>query len=226
MLNPNLDIELLAASYQKKGYVRIENILDVDYIAHLFDELKLTQWELCYLSETGPVSLKQSELMQLTPQKSSELNNKILMKARTGFSYYYYRSDLFSSNNEIISQFRRNLCDKKFIDLSKKITGDDDIKTVNGQLACYKPACFLKKHTDKTDKENRSAAYVFNFTPVWDVDWGGCLHMLDNDHKIIDVFPPLYNSLVIFKVPTWHSVSQVSNYAQGERYTATGWLLK
>lgn len=77
-----------------------------------------------------------------------------------------------------------------------------------------------------TNKEKRVAAYVFNFTSLWDVDWGGFLHILDEQHKVIDTLEPLFNSLTVFKVPTWHCVSQVSNYAQGERFTATGRMLK
>jgi Rps23 Pro-64 3,4-dihydroxylase Tpa1-like proline 4-hydroxylase len=35
---------------------------------------------------------------------------------------------------------------------------------------------------------------------------------------------PAYNSLVLFKVPVWHSVTFVTPFAGEVRYSITGWL--
>ena len=84
----------------------------------------------------------------------------------------------------------------------------------------------MRKHTDQTDKENRVAAYVINFTPQWNNDWGGLLHILDDQQNILDILEPQFNSITFFKVPKLHYVSQIANYARGHRYTVTGWMLK
>lgn len=227
MLSNDLDRQKIRNEYQKKHYVRIENFLDTEYVKKIsqsiFNEMK---WDLCYLSESGPISIKEQDLKKYTQQQSSELNNKIMVRAQQGFSYFYYRSDLVNATNKILKEFYNDLCGDEFLGFCRDLTREDTIERVNGQLACFTPGCFLRKHTDETDKENRVAAYVINFTPAWNSDWGGNLHILDNNDSIIDVLEPLFNSVTIFRVPALHYVSQVANYATGRRFTATGWMLK
>jgi len=226
MLSKDLLIDEIKADFQKNRYVRIENFLDKEYVKKIsqsiFNEIS---WDLCYLSNNGPVSIKESELKKFTPQQSADLNQEIMARALQGFSYFYYRSDLVNSVNKVLKEFYKDLCGDEFLGFCRDITGESTIEKVNGQLACFSPGCFLRKHTDKTDKENRAAAYVFNFTPTWNNDWGGHLHILDDQQRIIDTLEPLFNSITIFKVPALHYVSQVANYAKGRRFTATGWML-
>lgn len=226
MLNSQLDLKKVKEEFDKNNYIRIENFLDEDYVKKvsqaIFNDIS---WDLCYLSENGPVSIKESELKKFTPQKSAELNQKIMTRAQQGFSYFYYRSDLVNNDNKTLGSFYNDLCGEEFLDFCRDLTGETAIDRVNGQLTCYGPGCFLRKHTDKTDKENRIAAYVINFTPRWNNDWGGNLHILDEQHNILDTLDPIFNSISIFRVPTLHYVSQVANYARGRRFTATGWML-
>jgi len=226
MLNPGLNPENYQNIFREKGYVKIDNVLEPAYAENIESALKTgVTWELCYLSESGPVSIPQAEYRTYNPTQSAELNSAILKKARGGFAYFYYRSDLVRSHNEALSTFYRELSGDQCLELFRRITGETGIRTVNGQVACFTPACFLKRHQDTTDKEKRFAAYVFNFTRGWDPDWGGHLHILDDEFRNVDVFEPSFNSLIIFRVPRIHFVSQVSNYARGARYTATGWML-
>ena len=226
MLNTKLDVDTLKDLYHKQNYVRIENILADEYVKNIAKSiLNEIKWDLCYLSENGPVSLSEAELSKFGPQQSAQLNQKIMSMALKGFSYYYYRSDLMETKNTVLNSFFQDLNGDGFLDFCREITGESSVDTLNGQFACFSPGCFLRKHTDKTDKEKRAAAYVFNFTPVWNNDWGGLLHMLNDEQEIIDTIEPFFNSLTLFKVPALHYVSQVANYAKGKRYTATGWLL-
>ncbi|MFK5950016.1 MAG: 2OG-Fe(II) oxygenase family protein [Methylococcales bacterium] len=226
MINENIDLDLIKKDYTKNGYVRIEKFFNEEYVKKIansiFNEIS---WDLCYLSDSGPISIKEAELKTYTAQQSSELNQKIMSRAQQGFSYYYYRSDLVNSVNKVLKIFYKDLSGDEFIDFCRELTGENSIDNVNGQLACYSPGCFLRKHTDETNKENRVAAYVINFTPQWNNDWGGNLHILDKQHQIVKTLDPLFNSISIFKVPTLHYVSQVANYARGKRFTATGWML-
>ena len=226
MLNTAIDLTDYRKTFQDKGYVRIDNILEPAYAGNLEDALRNeVEWKLCYLAESGPVSIPQSEYQSFDQAQAVTLNNAILRKAQTGFAYFYYRSDLVNSSNATLATFYRELCSDEWLDTFRYVTSAPGIRTVNGQVARFTPACFLKRHQDITDKEQRIAAYVFGFTRDWDPDWGGHLHVLDNNLKNLDVFEPSFNTLTIFKVPRIHFVSQVSNYARGARYTATGWML-
>jgi len=218
MLNKNLDINKIKESFHQKRFIKIENFLDEAYAKKIslsiFNEIS---WDLCYLSDDGPVSIIESELQNYSAQQTAELNHKIMVQAQQGFSYFYYRSDLVNTENRVLKDFYSDLCGDEFIGFCRNLTGENSIDKVNGQLACFSPGCFLRKHTDKTDKENRVAAYVINFTPLWNDDWGGNLHILNGKHEILDILTPSFNSATIFEVPALHYVSQVANYAKGRR---------
>jgi Rps23 Pro-64 3,4-dihydroxylase Tpa1-like proline 4-hydroxylase len=63
-----------------------------------------------------------------------------------------------------------------------------------------------------------------NLTKDWRADWGGLLHFVNDNNVIEEVQVPSFNTLALFKVPTRHFVSYVSDYATAKRYAVTGWL--
>ncbi|MEZ5543247.1 MAG: 2OG-Fe(II) oxygenase family protein [Pseudomonadota bacterium] len=226
IFNPDIDLTAHRKTFADKGYVRIENVLLPEQAERIETALASgVPWELCYLTESGPVSIPQSEYRAFGPAQAADLNQAILKQAKQGFAYFYYRSDLVRSENETLRAFYSELSGERCLGMFRYLTGEPGIRTVNGQVACFTAACFLKRHQDVTDKEKRIAAYVFSFTRNWDPDWGGHLHVLDSQLRNTDVFEPSFNSLTIFRVPRIHFVSQVCNYAMGARYTATGWML-
>jgi Rps23 Pro-64 3,4-dihydroxylase Tpa1-like proline 4-hydroxylase len=226
MFNETLDLTSYRKMFKEKGYVRIENILEPAYAENIAATLKNdVKWDLCYLTGSNMTSVPQTEYSAYTQAQSAELNRAVLKKAQNEFSYFYYRSDLVRSQNEVLSAFYRGLITDESLGMFRYLTDEPLIRTVDGQLACFTPACFLKIHEDKAPKAHRFAAYVFSFTQGWVPDWGGHLHILDQQGRNIDVFEPSFNTLTLFKVPTVHFVSQVSNYALGARLTATGWML-
>jgi Rps23 Pro-64 3,4-dihydroxylase Tpa1-like proline 4-hydroxylase len=184
-------------------------------------------WRLCYLSDTGPVCITQQEFRTYTQQQQFDLNRHILAKATSGFSYYYYRSVMGPHNapNAELREFFNYVCGETFLSFIKSVTGHLNIITATGQATCYRPSCFLRRHNDFSDKENRAAAYVFGFTPDWQADWGGLLHIQDDNDAIVASHIPAFNTLTLFRVPRQHFVSQVASFAKGVRYTTTGWFL-
>lgn len=226
MLSKDLNWDAIRKDFAQRGYTRIENALEPSCATRVAEAIiRETEWELCYLSGDGPVFITHAELQDYTPERSARLNNDIFTRARSDFSYFYYRSALAGNNNPRLIEFHDFLRGGNFLGFARYLTDDLTIHTINGQLTCYRPACFLRRHNDTTTKEHRIAAYVFGFTPQWEADWGGLLHIQDEKFNIIDTHKPAFNTLTIFRVPTWHFVSQVANYAQGARYTVTGWIL-
>ena len=65
---------------------------------------------------------------------------------------------------------------------------------------------------------------MFNFTKLWERDWGGYLQFFNAAHDIEQAFRPIFNALNLFAVPQDHSVGLVSPFAYGKRYSITGWL--
>jgi SM-20-related protein len=42
---------------------------------------------------------------------------------------------------------------------------------------------------------------------------------------VLETITPEFNSMVLFRPPRWHFVSQVASFAARPRYTLTGWML-
>ena len=61
-------------------------------------------------------------------------------------------------------------------------------------------------------------------TPEWRPDWGGALQFYNESRdKIVDEYLPTFNALNLFRVPMWHSVTQVTPFGD-MRYAISGWL--
>jgi SM-20-related protein len=65
---------------------------------------------------------------------------------------------------------------------------------------------------------------VLNLTPGWRAEWGGLLLFHDADGHVAEAYAPKFNTLNIFRVPQWHSVSQVASYVDQDRLAITGWI--
>ena len=94
----------------------------------------------------------------------------------------------------------------------------------DAQATLYQSGHFLKSHSDKDSTGARAAAYVLNFTRLWERDWGGYLQFFNDEHDIELALRPIFNAMNIFLVPTDHSVGIVSPFAYGDRLSVTGWL--
>jgi SM-20-related protein len=110
------------------------------------------------------------------------------------------------------------------VDFLRVVTGKKGIDFADAQATAYGPGHFLTAHDDEVAGKQRHAAYVFNLTPVWRVDWGGLLLFHGADGHVSRGFTPSFNALNIFAVPQPHSVSMVAPFAANRRYSVTGWL--
>ena len=80
----------------------------------------------------------------------------------------------------------------------------------------------MKAHSDMGREQGREVAFVMNFTPRWDPDWGGLLQFWDDDRNVEEAISPHYNSLSIFRIPVPHSVSVVAPYVNVGRFAISG----
>ena len=124
----------------------------------------------------------------------------------------------------LLNEFARFLSSKPVVDFFRQITGAGDIGFADAQGTAYGPGHFLTAHDDDVDGKRRRAAYVFNLTPEWRVDWGGLLLFHAADGHVEEGYTPRFNALNIFAVPAVHSVSCVAPFAAHRRYSVTGWL--
>lgn len=110
-----------------------------------------------------------------------------------------------------------------FLDLARRLTGDDRIAYVDAQATRYLPGHFLNGHDDRQEEAGRLYAYVLNVSPAWRAEWGGLLMFLGDDGGVIETFLPETGTLTVFRVPQAHMVSMIAPFAGAPRYSITGW---
>jgi Rps23 Pro-64 3,4-dihydroxylase Tpa1-like proline 4-hydroxylase len=230
-LDPRIDPLLLSPVFRRGRRLHIPGILRPDgadaLYRHLVTEL---QWSLV-LHDRNAVREATPELRgKLGPQMEAEAAATAYRGAREGFDFLYECRVVSNSAQEraldssLLARFVDFLNSAAFIAFARKLTGMNDIEWADAQATRYRSGHFLTTHDDQTDLKQRRAAYVFNLTPAWKVDFGGLLQFIDDDGHVAEAYVPRFNALNVFAVPQLHGVSVVAPFAVGSRYSVTGWL--
>ena len=96
---------------------------------------------------------------------------------------------------------------------------------INGSfISSYERGCFLAPHSDEFPPPAPCMAFVLGLTEKWSPHWGGLTHIAGKDPLASTAILPKYNSLVLFKIPTWHMVTEVAQCAPHNRVVYSGWI--
>jgi len=233
MFRPRVDYAPYRERLLAQQRVQIPDILDDAYATQFHDALaQESEWELAYQIDDEPKVIAHAEYAAMNPPQRADF---VANCARAAAGRYAYAFENYSMVNRYNDEARsehllRQLVDvfhyEPIIEFIRALTGDAAIKHVRVQATRYLPGHFLRRHDDTGyDAQKRRFAFVFNLGRGWQADWGGLLHFLDEDDRVVDTFVPRYNSLSLFKVPQYHCVSQVAAWAQAPRYALTGWFI-
>lgn len=229
-LNPKIDIEAEAALYAVKKRHQVRDFLTLDSARIIHERLASLDWWLTYNEGSKVHQLHPIHLRQMQQSEAAEIQQRVFRNAQTQYQFLYNYYPLLAANFSpaidpmpLFPVFEF-LNSPAFLDFARELTGLDDIRWADGQATLFRATHFLKYHTDRQDTEQRRAAYVLNLTAQWDTDWGGLLQFWDEDGNIEYALKPTFNALNVFTVPQPHSVSSVTSYAPGLRFSITGWL--
>ncbi len=231
MLNPELDIERLAAEFRIDQRLRIENVLK-DEVAERIYELLLSkvEYELAYVANNQNLSMSMEQLGSITAGQRRDLFSALYSEASRGVGFLYNRFDLNRARNyaveevRFLHEFYAWLNSPEPIEVIKTITGVEDITIADAQATSYRPGHFLTRHKDDLSSQDRRLAYVFGFSKSWHPDWGGLLQFFENDGTPRDAWMPQFNALSLFDVGHVHSVTHIAPYAAAPRLSITGWF--
>jgi Rps23 Pro-64 3,4-dihydroxylase Tpa1-like proline 4-hydroxylase len=123
-----------------------------------------------------------------------------------------------------LGRFAAFMSSAPVLELFRRVTGKDDIAFADARATAYGPDHFLTMHHDEAEGSRRRAAYVFGLTEAWRPEWGGLLLFHDEGDDVVQGLMPRMNALTLFDVPQDHSVSLVSRFVPGPRYSVTGWM--
>lgn len=107
----------------------------------------------------------------------------------------------------------------------REITGMDITTAHDIFISKYSYGNFLSVHSDKN---NGRIAFILNLSKEWKPEYGGLLHILDNNREnVIKTIVPHFNTLTLFYIPPDvgipHFVSHI-NIKNKNRYAITGWF--
>jgi len=221
----------LAKQFQEKGFVRVSNALSKSTLKAIHDFIfNQEQWNLAFNLQGKHQDLNNLEVEGWPDNKKQELKQIVFQQASDGFQYLYeaipiydiFHNDLLPGHffNDIV----RFLNTRATLDFFREILNAPDITFMDAQITRFSAGHFLNTHNDDVNDKNRIAALVFNLTEHWRADWGGALHLLDEQQQIKQSFLPSFNEINIFKVPLDHYVGYVSPFATGKRLSITCWL--
>ena len=231
IINPKLDLAPYREEFESCGRVRISDIFRTDFAEEIYAALQQAPWGALFRVKGKTVSVAREGLAAYTPRDLMNLRKVIFAETAKGFQFSYHSLALKHAkgaawdNKQVVPALRACLESEEFLEIARNVSGFEAIRSITAQATCYVPESFLSAHDDVSDNvENRLVAYVLGITKDWKFDWGGFLQFLDPESgKVIDSFPPTFNSLMLFRVPQWHSVSFVAPFALKPRISVTGW---
>ena len=228
-LNPALDRKTIAEVFRNNGRVHIGNVLTPESAARIHRCLtRETDYELSLTTPDGIQSLRRQDN---SPAQIAAAGRMAQEAARTGFAFQYdkhlisERGEAYADPVHYLAKVTAFLNGAPFLDFCRAVSGLSAIARADAQATCYRSGHFLTRHDDAVDGLGRLAAYVLNFTPGWNPDWGGILLFPDAHGHVEEGYVPAFNALNLLKVPQAHAVSLVPPFAGAARYSITGWLL-
>ncbi len=232
-LNPNLDIDALAARYTQTRFIQVHNIFTPETAEAISQTLR-TQipWRLIYVDpDKGVIELTQEEAKALGPGEMRSRMAAIMARATRNYGYCYNGFHLTNARRAgtdaqlAIRKVTEFLNGPEFLQLGARIIGVPGITQLEAQATLFTPGSFLTRHIDDGSNKERRAAYTLSFCPNWQTDWGGLLQLINQQTTdVLSAWIPRFNTLSIFDGTQVHAVSPVSAFAGDGRYSIVGWL--
>ena len=231
LMNPSLDAKALAGRFKADGKLHIPDFLEAGCAKSFFQSLRgRDDWALIVNQDDNSFDLDRKAQAALSDEQRQALDQAVYAGARYGFQYRYEAIRVPDAEkdrrklDDPLARFASFLSSAPVVGFLRAVTSKKGIDFADAQATAYGPGHFLTAHDDEVAGKQRHAAYVFNLTPTWRVDWGGLLLFHGADGHVTRGFTPSFNALNIFAVPQPHSVSMVAPFAANRRYSVTGWL--
>ena len=229
--HPDLDVELLSTAWEPGGRIHIPNILAEDSADRIEAALAAERdWIRSVTMRSGSFHVPLRD-----DQPQSETHRKWLADASVDggdseMQYLYDSRPLGAGaapnapRGDLLDAFEAWLNEDAQLAVLRTLTGAEDPRSVFCQASRFLPGHVLTEHSDR-GREKRLFAHVFNFTRMWNPDWGGLLVFHDEAGHVARGFTPGFNSLNLFRTPQSHSVTQIATFAQQPRLAISGWLM-
>jgi len=231
LINNEINPENLKEEFITKGSIILRNFLDDNYAETLYNFFNSGMPNNWWYAVSSPGSdgyikyIRDFEENQDEIRREKESSDNLFKS--NNFTYHFYRTsgDHVQGCYCTECNFRDWLKSDEIINFLSKISGIEikNFSTMFGSK--YSQGCFLSPHHDDTLGQ---IGFVLQLTKDWKPQWGGILHFLDDDQKIIlESEVPTFNTLTLFHIPEgkgkWHYVSHVNPGVTSNRIAYSGW---
>jgi SM-20-related protein len=229
-----VDGKKLAPVFRAHGRLHIPDVLQPASAERLVRAMAGDiRWSNTVMMQGRGYDAPLDELAKAPAEKRREVAAYLAETARDGFQYDF---DNWRISDELEAGRRHGgvlaplealwdfMNGEAFLGFVRDLTGDSRCAYCDAQATRYGAGHFLNAHDDGIAGKHRLYAYVLNLTLSWKVDWGGLLLFHDADGHVAEGYAPKFNALNIFRVPAWHSVSQVASFVSAHRLAVTGWI--
>jgi Rps23 Pro-64 3,4-dihydroxylase Tpa1-like proline 4-hydroxylase len=231
-LNPALDFQPFARRYAERGIVQIPDVFEPRTASAIHDLLqRAIPWRILYTDQNDrPVHHTPEEVRAMGPEKWKATLADVNLRARQNRGYFYKTYPMIEAYlkgwdpGHPIHQLTELINGADYLDLGRRVTGVAGITKADAHATFYGPGDYLTRHLDHGEDHERRAAYVLGFSQGWQPDWGGLLLFLNERQDVSEGYLPRFNVLTIFDIKYLHTVTQVSSFAGGGRYSITGWF--
>lgn len=231
-LNPELDLARFARAYAERGFVQIPDVLEERTASALADLLQRgLPWRVLFTdSADKPVHFSRQELQALGQDRWKATVADVMARARQNRGFFYKTYPMIEAylkgwdKGHPIHQWTEFINGPEYLGLGRAVTGISAVTKADAHATFYGPGDFLTRHLDYGDDLERRAAYVLGLTRGWQPDWGGLLLFLNEKQDVTEGYLPRFNVLTIFDIKYLHTVTQVSSFAGGGRFSVTGWF--
>jgi Rps23 Pro-64 3,4-dihydroxylase Tpa1-like proline 4-hydroxylase len=229
-LNAQLDADMIRKEYLTEGHVRIENVLSIGAREIFLSFCQNQQWIQLVNAPGGVIEMPYDDWCRMQHSADRQaIEAAMYDRAIDGFQYCYAalrvpaeaeRDDA----SDVMVAIARFMESPDVVSFLERVTGATAPVFGDGQATAYGHGDFLTGHDDDLAGRNRTAACVFGFTPQWRPEWGGLLLFHEMGQANIHGLAPQFNTLDLFAVPRYHSVTQVTRAAPRRRFAVTGWI--
>ena len=227
-LNPELHIADLGARFRRDGRVRVCRVF-ARGAPELYRYLDGNEdWIQLVNHEAGAHELPWNDWRIPGGLCRSALETDIFARAIDGFQYSYAALRIPTAGehdeNPVLTAFCDLMRGEAMLTLLEGITGLIAPTFTDGQVTAYGEGDFLTGHDDDLAGSGRKVAFVLGLTPQWRLEWGGLLLFHEIGGVDCTGLIPQFNTLDLFAIPRYHSVSLVTRAAPRRRFSVTGWL--
>lgn len=231
-INSKLKTENLKKDFQAKGRIQVADFLDTkdaDTLHDLVAGCKLYKFK--YNEGEKETWVDPGEIKNMPETKLQDMGNKIYNAAMNrDFQYNHYSVPLTNeklSAKEALAPFKDVMAFLNGKDMKAFIKGlaGEAYKDAIAEAIWHKTDSFQTTGDGSHKGENRVLGFSLDLSRDWDVDWGGNRLFRGKKGDVEDLYPSLFNSLTLFKVPQKQSLSLITGYSKGLRLSISGWLL-